>query len=384
MPSSQCYIYAINNLTDAIEELERVNVEKSKNNDGKSSSNSKNIAECYFLRGKARFHDSVSKYSAANDDFEKAISIYDGVAEMYLYAARSWYELMKLNVNGADEQAIARIESAIEQSLTDDQESHSETEADVDQPGIEDSNIETDIVSENEKLAECHYYAGLIHMADNSDNHYQIAAEQLRKAVLYNTKNAEYYRALGEACYKIGDDESISEAEDSFDYAIEIDKVNSNYDDEGYHLAWKAHVIESNLDRSDEAINVYKESIRLRSNYAYSYSRLAEIYKNQERYEEAGEIYDLAIRNCSDNAAFYYECGLVHYHMGEYDHTITDMNEAIKGNSVYAKDGYYYVGCSYHLLKKYNKALNAYQKALDSGSDRVKEIKGYMEACREN
>ena len=103
-----------------------------------------------------------------------------------------------------------------------------------------------------------------------------------------------------------------------------------------------------------------------------------------EEYEQASAIYDKGIHNCEDKAELYFKSGLLNYEQFQYfDRVINDMKNAIEYDSSYNREANYYIACAYHLKKDYAQAYEFYEKALNSGSDRVEEIKEYMETCRE-
>lgn len=362
----ECYEIAINNFDDAIAQDDEV-------------------AEYYYLRGKAKYYDTISYYSAAKDDFEKAIELDDAVSDYYFYCARACYEIGTDSTDSDEEiqSALNYINSAIkkyteeESDSDEDSESESTSDAEVDTDDVLAD--ELDSVNQDKILAEYYYYAGLINIFIEDNGSLEKAIENYRKAIIYDSGNAEYFSELGIAYYTSGD---LTEAERAFDRAISIDKADLNYSNEGYHLAWKAHVIED--ERIDEAIEIYEESLKFRADYAYSYRRLAELYEaNDDDDVKVKNVYNRAIKHCTDNAEFYYASGIMHYDEGEFNHTIEDMKKAMEGDSSYTADAYYYIGCSYHLLENYREAYKYYQRAKDNGSERSNEIDKYMNDCLE-
>jgi len=363
--AEECYKIAINNFDDAIAQDDEV-------------------AEYYYLRGKAEYHDRISKYSVARDDLQKAIELDDTVPDYYFYCGKAWYGISTDN-DEAIQNALNYIDIAIEKYTKAERESIEDLE-EGSESGVE---VDTDIESvdkldsvKDKAIAEYYYYAGLINTSINSDESLERAIKNYRNAVVYDSKNAEYFSQLGIVYYGRDTSDDLTKAESAFDRAISIDKDNSDYYNEGYHLAWKAHVIERDETRIGKAIEVYEESLRFRADYSYSYKRLAELYKTKNDDVAVKNVYSRAIKNCTDNAEFYYACGCMHYDEKDFEHTIEDMKKAMEGNSSYTADACYYIGCSYHQLKVYNKAYEYYQLAKDNGSDRS-DIDKDMNNCLE-
>lgn len=342
------------------------------------------MAEYYYLRGKAEYHDMTSYYSVAKDDFEKAIELDDTVPDYYFYCARAWYGI-SIGSEYSDEaiqNALNYIDFAIKKYTKEesdfDEESENGSESDAEADTDDDSADDLDSVNQDKILAEYYYYAGLINTFMESDKSLKRAIKNYENAVRYDSENAEYASALGIAYYT---SDNWTKAEGAFDRAILIDKADSDYENEGYHLAWKAHVIED--ERIDDAIEIYEESLKFTEDYAYSYSRLAELYKTKNDDMSVKNVYNRAIKNCTDNAEFYYARGVMYYRESDYNNTIEDMEKAMESDSSYTASACYYIGCSYHFLQDYSEAIRYYQQAKDNDSDRSDEIDGYMKNCLE-
>lgn len=366
--SGDCYKIAINNFDDAIDQDDEV-------------------AEYYYLRGKAKYCDRTQDNSAAKDDFQKAIELDDTVPDYYFYCARAWYEIGTDSTDNEEaiQNALHYINSAIEKYMKEEasdsdekleEESESGIEVDLDDP----SDVESVNVKEDKILAEYYYYAGLIHVSiDDYDKDRKEDIENYQNAVSYDPGNAEYFSQLGISYYERDD---LTNAEGAFDSAILIDKAKADYNSEGYHLAWKAHVIEADEERVQEAIEVYEYSIRCRAGYAYSYRRLVELYYAENDIASVENTYNRAIRNCTDNAEFYYERGIMHFSEDDYDYTIADMERAIVGGGD-KPSAYYMIGISYHMLEDYSKAYEYYQLAKDNGFSETL-IDEWMNMCLEH
>lgn len=363
--SEECYKIAINNFDDAIAQDDEV-------------------AEYYYLRGKAKYNSKILPYSVAKDDLQKAIELDDTVPDYYFYCAKAWYGISTDSTDNEEaiQNALNYIDSAInkyikEEASDSDEKLEEESESGI-EPDLDDEfDFELVDVKQDKFLAEYYYYAGLIHVSiDNYDENLKADIKNFKIAASYDPGNAKYFLQLGISYYERDD---LTNAEGAFDSAISIDKINSDYYNEGYHLAWKAHVIEKDETRVQEAIEVYEYSLKLRAGYAYSYRRLVELYKAENDTASVENTYSRAIKDCTDNAEFYYARGIMYYEEGDFTHTIEDMENAIEGGSDKA-NAYYMIGSSYYMLQNYSKAYEYYQLSKDNGSSII-EIDEYMNTC---
>lgn len=352
--SEECYKSAIQNFSDAIAQ------------DG-------DTAEYYYLRGKAEYHNIQWDYSVAKNDFQRAIELDDTVSDYYFYCARTCYEIY-INDNNNDEaiqNARDYIDSAIKKYTKKEDGSESDSKAETD----DESADELDSTDQDKILAEYYYYAGLINDNRESDESLREAIKNYRNATRYDSENAEYFSRLGVAYYYLDD---LTEAERAFDHAVSIDRVDLDYYNEGFHLAWKAFIIED--ERIDEAIKIYEESIACRPDYPYSYRRLARLYESKDDDASRKKVYNRAIQNCKDSAEFYFARGDMYYHKeNDYNQTIKDMTKVVATDNPYTAEAYYYIGCSYYMLQDYREAYEYYQVAEDKGSKN--EIDIYMNDC---
>ncbi len=367
--SDECFNQAIINLRDAI------------NKDGYS-------AEYYYLKGKAELLDNKTPSYEAYVDLEKAIELDKTNPDYYYYCARALYgkpnESM-IDTKKADnnkKRALSYINEAIDMRLHAKKEV---TEKDHNEPSensIEEQNYRFTSADSDETLAEYYYYAGEINESFNNKQYIDEAIIDYKKAINCFSAKADYYAKLGISLYNRAGDGDTAEAEYAFSKAIEIDKSASDYSDEAYHLSWKACVIGSDEERFDEAKDCYEHSIACNPDYAYAYNRLAKMYSTHNFNEKAIATYTKGISNCEDNSELYYERGIINYRSGKNNSAINDLKNAIQINDSFAKDGYYYIGCAYHIEKNYSEAYQYYQLALDKGNEKKDEIKNYMKDCK--
>lgn len=345
--SDECYLMAIRNLSDAIGE------------DGE-------VAEYYYLRGQAKYYATTSDCADAIDDFQKAIDLDDTVPDYYFYSARAWYDMSTfypIDRNEEIQNALTCIESAIKTYMEEesdfDEESEDESESDAETDADDESADELRHLNEDKSLAEYYYYAGLIYTSIGDDRSLREAIKRYKNAVRCDSENADYALSLGIAYYTLDDPTKAVEA---FDCAISIDKDKSDYYNEGYHLAWKAHLIEN--ESIDDAIDIYEESLKFRENYAYTYKRLAELYKEKGDDASVKNVYSRAVKYSVDDTSFYYYAsGVMHYDEGNYNDTIRAMEKAVEDDDSYKADAYYYMGCSSYYLQNYSEAYKYYKLA---------------------
>lgn len=105
----------------------------------------------------------------------------------------------------------------------------------------------------------------------------------------------------------------------------------------------------SEKGRTDEAIDHYKEAIRINPEYAPSYNNLANALANQGQYEDAIPYFHEAIRIDPESVEAYRNLGLVLSFQGKTDEAIQYMREAVR---IKPNDAVAHNDLGYLLLKK--------------------------------
>jgi len=118
----------------------------------------------------------------------------------------------------------------------------------------------------------------------------------------------------------------------------------------------------SSLGRYEEAIQAYKEAIRLKPDFA-AYNNLANTYHELGRNEEAFRAIQQAIRLEPEHAGGYYNLGNACDELGRYEEAIQAYKKAIRLKPDYV-NAHYNMGISFGNLGRYEEAIQAYREAI--------------------
>ena len=334
------------------------------------------LSQYYYQRGNSYLEFSPAEYKKAKDDFEKAIELKNDNEGYYYKCAKAWYYMEDDGDNETYDNALRNMRIAIGLHLGIDNVLES-PDIDYDKQQ-QDTDISTD-----EVLAEYYYYEGLIYKALEEEDSLNNEIFCFGCATQYDDNNADYFSELGRAYCEFKDANSLEAAKREFDHAIDLNKIESDYDSEAKNLVWKAHTIEMIDDKNDEALDLYNQAVSLRRDYPYAYRRMADIYANKGDKDNAFNVINSALKNCQDNSEFYYKCGAWHYEwLMDYTHTIDDMNNALQGNYSSFEHCYWYIASSYYCQGKYNEAYDNYILAIKNGYN-AEAVKEYMEYCEQ-
>ena len=144
-----------------------------------------------------------------------------------------------------------------------------------------------------------------------------------------------------------------------------------------YHrgLTWQHRGIEASTSEEKQnafgkAIMHYNEALALKSNDAVIYYNRGVVHFNIDEYDNAISDYTKAIKFKPDYADAYYHRGLTYLNNGQYDKAISDYTKAIELKPDYA-DAYYHRGLTYLNNGQYDKAISDYTKAIELKPDYI-------------
>jgi tetratricopeptide (TPR) repeat protein len=125
----------------------------------------------------------------------------------------------------------------------------------------------------------------------------------------------------------------------------------------------------NNMGQFDEAIEEFKEALRLNPFYAKAHNNLGLAYDDMGRTDEAIEEFKKAIKLNPFFAKAHNNLGLAYYDdMGRTDEAIEEFKKAIKLNPFYAK-AHYNLGLAYYYLGHTDEAIEEYKEALRLNPD---------------
>ena len=140
---------------------------------------------------------------------------------------------------------------------------------------------------------------------------------------------------------------------------------NSDYAAKAYDLLGKEYL---ELNRTVDAIALYKEYIRLFPTNDDPHIQLGDIYFGQNQYEEAQKEYKLAVNLNPQSTKNWYSLGQAYMATGNYDDAENAFRKTIQ-LSPEDYSGYYGLGQVYYKQGQYKEAINLFQKVSEMKRD---------------
>jgi len=118
-----------------------------------------------------------------------------------------------------------------------------------------------------------------------------------------------------------------------------------------------------NLERYNDAIDAYRQAIRIVPEFAFAWRDLGNAYGNLERYNDAIDAYRQAIRIVPEFDSAWYNLGLTYFKLKRYDDAIDACRQAVRIEPENAS-AWLDLGNAYGNLKRYNDAIDAYRQSV--------------------
>lgn len=112
-----------------------------------------------------------------------------------------------------------------------------------------------------------------------------------------------------------------------------------------------------------EAVDEFKQAIKLKPNYAEAHYHLGNAYFGLRRYDEALESYRKAVQIKPDYADAHYSLGILASMLSEYDLAITSFKEVTSLDPKNSK-AFFSLGNVYSEMENYEDAVIAYRTAV--------------------
>ena len=141
-----------------------------------------------------------------------------------------------------------------------------------------------------------------------------------------------------------------------FSHAIEVTQNN-------YIVHNNLGVAYDKLGRYQEAIESYKQAIRIEPDYADAHNNLGITYGKLGRWQDAIESYKQAIRIEPDYAEAHYNLGFAYDELGLYQDAIESYKQAIRIKSDLA-ESHFNLGVAYDRLGRSQDAIEAYKQTI--------------------
>ena len=116
------------------------------------------------------------------------------------------------------------------------------------------------------------------------------------------------------------------------------------------------------LGRFDEAIETCKQAVRIKPDFAEAYSNLGWTYQKLGKYAEGIEFCKQAIRIKPDHALAHYNLGNNYSSLARYEEAAESYKQAIRINPDYA-EAHLNLGAAYNQLGRYQDAIESYKQA---------------------
>ncbi|MEW6054448.1 MAG: tetratricopeptide repeat protein [Nitrospirota bacterium] len=184
---------------------------------------------------------------------------------------------------------------------------------------------------------------------------YDLAIQNLTRALQCNAKNADAYLALGAIFQKRG---LVDEAVEYYQKAVGIDPdIAEAYENLGDIFRDKRQF--------DEAITHYKKAIQYIPDSAEIHCSLGNIFKEKGQLDLAMYYYRKALKYNPDYAEIYNNLGLILTYQHQLDEAITHYQKAVQLNPDYA-EALTNLGVAFHQKGKFDEAIKYLQMALQS------------------
>ncbi len=202
-------------------------------------------------------------------------------------------------------------------------------------------------------------------------NLYQMAIEDSTEAIKLKPKWSKAYNSRGWIKYLFGEFEiehgNSSKAQKLFkdavvdaDEALQLELIKEKLRSAYYHTRGAAR---DSLGEYSEAIEDFKESIRLNPKKALLYRDRGLAKNALKQYEDALKDFQKAIQLRSKEAINYYHRGVTLNRIGHYKEAIEDLNTAIQLDQTNA-NSYYQRGFAKEMLGQQDKAKTDYKEVL--------------------
>jgi S1-C subfamily serine protease/Flp pilus assembly protein TadD len=132
----------------------------------------------------------------------------------------------------------------------------------------------------------------------------------------------------------------------------------------GDALAWASLALAyGEMGRHREAIEAYREALRLKPDYHDAWYNLGTSYERMGRYREAIEAFREALRLNPDDAGSCCNLGVAYEKLGRHEEAIKVYREALRLKPDYS-NAWYNLGTSYAKMGRYREAIEAFREAL--------------------
>jgi tetratricopeptide (TPR) repeat protein len=151
------------------------------------------------------------------------------------------------------------------------------------------------------------------------------------------------------------------------------------------------------MGETEKAIQIYEQAIKVNSTDDRLHLDIGNLYFGEERYGEAIEAYENAVR-LYDDSTNRFSLGQAYLKTGRYSDAENQFQKIVKRGGLESRNGHFGLGQSLRAQKKYSEAISQFERAISKDrdfigaytemgytyadmdeSDKAKEIKKYLE-----
>ena len=116
-------------------------------------------------------------------------------------------------------------------------------------------------------------------------------------------------------------------------------------------------------NKIEEAINSYKNAIKLKPDYSDAYYNLATIYKKTFRFKEAIQNYEESLKRKPEDTHAYFNIGLMFESLGKFDEAINYLKKALKIND-HLPGVHFQLGIFFKKINRFEEAVNSFNQTI--------------------
>jgi len=179
------------------------------------------------------------------------------------------------------------------------------------------------------------------------------ALTYFQKAKETNPQDADTWALIG-YCYG-----SLGRYQDAIESYKQAIRIEPDYAVAHYNLG----VTYGSLGRYQDAIESYKQAIRIKPDFAEAHCNLGVAYGILGRYEDAVEAFKQVIRINPDLVEAHYLLGITYGKLGRYQDEIESFKQAIRIKPDFA-EAHYNLGVAYGELGRWQDAVESFKQAI--------------------
>jgi glycosyltransferase involved in cell wall biosynthesis len=203
---------------------------------------------------------------------------------------------------------------------------------------------------------------------------YDEALSIFKELSIHFERNSLVHFCLGETLFLVGDFERAQEElSKSIASPIEVSLFPVNLDRLQYYQYFRLGQCYLETGKVDSAREMFLKSLHRHKDHYKSLEALGLLSLRDQKFKEAIEHYEMAIKEGGGSDQSYANLGLAHWKMGSWVEAERALNKALEINPKRI-EALTNLGHLYHMEKEYSKAMDCFMKALNLNPD-LKDIR---------